>query len=44
MPEHLRLFVQRIERDEEYIKALDAEVQKFNNEVAELTATLMQRR
>lgn len=44
MPEHLRLFVQRIERDEEYIKALDEEVRKFNNEVAELTATLMQRR
>jgi len=38
MPEGLNFFVVRLERDEEYIKAMEAEVQQFLNEVeAELS-------
>jgi predicted phage-related endonuclease len=38
MPEGLDFFVVRLERDEEYIKAMEAEVQQFLNEVdAELS-------
>lgn len=41
MPERLQLYVFRVVRDEEYIKALEAEVKKFLAEVDELTAKLM---
>lgn len=34
MPEHLRLFVQRIERDDEYIARLEGDVIQFLSEVA----------
>jgi predicted phage-related endonuclease len=38
MPDGLDFFVVRLERDEEYIKAMEAEVQQFLNEVdAELS-------
>lgn len=37
-PEHLQLFVKRIERDEDYIQMLASEVRKFNQEVTELVA------
>jgi putative phage-type endonuclease len=39
LPEHLRMFVQRVERDDEYIKMLEAEVTKF---LAELDEKLKQ--
>lgn len=35
MPPHLRLFYQKIERDDKYIEALQKEVVKFLNEIAE---------
>lgn len=35
MPEHLRLFVQRVERDDEFITELEKEVVKFLNELEE---------
>ena len=43
LPDHLKLYVQRIERDEEYIKNLEAEVIKFLGEVDELYERLMKR-
>jgi len=39
LPEHLRMFVQRVERDDEYIKMLETEVTKF---LAELDEKLKQ--
>jgi predicted phage-related endonuclease len=33
MPEHLRLFVKRVERDDEYITELEKEVLKFLTEL-----------
>lgn len=36
MPERLRLYIFRVERDEEYIANLEVEVRKFLNEVDEL--------
>lgn len=39
LPEHLRIFVQRIKRDDEYIKMLETEVTKF---LAELDEKLKQ--
>lgn len=41
MPEHLRLYVERIKRDEEYIAQLAAEVVKFEAEVARDLAGLL---
>lgn len=43
MPEHLRLHVQRIKRDEEYIGTLEIEVRAFLKEVDHLHAKLMAR-
>jgi hypothetical protein len=40
LPKPLRRYVQRIQRDEEYIAALEAEVITFNAEVAELVQRL----
>ncbi|MBV9180216.1 MAG: YqaJ viral recombinase family protein, partial [Acidobacteria bacterium] len=40
LPEHLRLFVRRIYRDEGIIRQLEAEVQKFLDEVDETIAKL----
>ncbi len=40
LPENLRLYVQRIPRDEVFISNLESEVVKFLAEVAELEATL----
>ena len=42
MPEPLRLYVQRIERDEAYIATLEAEVVKFLAEVAERVAKIQE--
>lgn len=39
LPEHLRMFVQRVERDNDYIKVLETEVTKF---LAELDEKLKQ--
>jgi hypothetical protein len=35
-PEHLQLFVVRVERDEDYIKSMSEEVNLFNDEVSQL--------
>jgi putative phage-type endonuclease len=35
LPEHLRMFVKRVERDDEYIKTLETEVTKFLAELDE---------
>lgn len=40
MPEKLQMFIQRIQRDEQYIKVLAGEVEKFLNEVAAEVAAL----
>jgi len=40
LPEDLQLFVVRLERDEEYIKAMEAEVKKFLGEVSEMYSKL----
>jgi len=40
LPEDLQLFVVRLERDEEYIKAMEAEVEKFLGEVSEMHSKL----
>lgn len=43
MPEHLRVYIQRIERDPKYIETLASEVCHFLNEVDVLYAKLMNR-
>lgn len=43
MPENLRIYVQRIERDDEYIVNLDIEVRRFLAEVKDTLATLQER-
>lgn len=40
MPEHLKLFVQRVHRDDEYIAVLEEEVIKFLTEVEDKVAAL----
>jgi hypothetical protein len=40
LPEDLQLFVVRLERDEEYIKAMEGEVEKFLGEVSEMYSKL----
>lgn len=40
MPEHMRLFVQRVERDDTLIATLEAEVSAFLTEVSETVAAL----
>lgn len=42
MPENLRTYVFRVERDEDYIRTLEAEVSKFLDEVAAEVAALSQ--
>jgi putative phage-type endonuclease len=44
LPSDLQLFVVRLERDEEYIKAMEAEVQKFLSEVEEMFTKLKERK
>lgn len=44
MPEHLRLYVYRVKRDDKYIETLEAEVRKFLKEVDEQYALLMDKR
>lgn len=41
MPEHLRLYIFRVERDEQYIENLSIEVSRFLKEADELYAQLM---
>ena len=43
LPKNLRLYVYRVERDEEYIANLEAEVTRFLVEVNELYETLLKR-
>jgi putative phage-type endonuclease len=40
MPDHLQLFICRLERDDVYIAEVEAEVVKFNQEVDEILARL----
>ena len=40
MPEHMQLFVKRLERDEDYIIELEREVEKFLSELEEKITTL----
>lgn len=42
LPEHLQLYVQRVERNDIYIEQLEAEVLKFIGEVQALQAQLME--
>jgi putative phage-type endonuclease len=44
LPDDLRLFVVRLERDQEYIEAMEAEVQKFLSEVDEMFTKLKERK
>jgi putative phage-type endonuclease len=44
LPSDLQLFVVRLERDEEYIKAMEAEVEKFLSEVEEMFTKLKERK
>ena len=44
LPNDLQFFVVRLERDEEYIKAMEAEVQKFLSEVDEMFTKLKERK
>ena len=43
LPNNLRLYVYRVERDEEYIANLEAEVTRFLVEADELYETLLKR-
>jgi putative phage-type endonuclease len=44
LPEDLQLFVVRLERDDEYIEAMEAEVKKFLSEVDEMFTKLKERK
>jgi putative phage-type endonuclease len=44
LPSDLQLFVVRLERDEDYIKAMEVEVQKFLSEVEEMFTKLKERK
>ena len=44
LPNDLQLFVVRLERDEDYIKAMEVEVQKFLSEVEEMFTKLKERK
>lgn len=44
LPDDLQLFVVRLERDQEYIEAMEAEVQKFLSEVNEMFIKLKERK
>ncbi len=43
MPESMQLYVQRIERDEDYIATLDKEVRRFLDEVTSILSELQKR-
>jgi len=43
MPANLRLYVERVERDNAYIQTLSEETHKFLKEVADMTAKLLER-
>lgn len=43
MPEHLQLYIERIERDEAYIATLAAEVERFLGEVEAMAQRLLTR-
>jgi hypothetical protein len=44
LPEDLQLFVVRLNRDVEYIKAMEVEVEKFLSEVEEMFTKLKERK
>jgi hypothetical protein len=44
LPDDLQLFVVRLERDEEYIKAMEVEVEKFLSEVEDTLTKLKARK
>jgi putative phage-type endonuclease len=44
LPDDLQLFVVRLERDDEYIKAMEAEIEKFLSEVGEMFTKLKERK
>jgi putative phage-type endonuclease len=44
LPNDLQLFVVRLERDDEYIKAMEVEVEKFLSEVEEMFTKLKERK
>ena len=44
LPDDLQLFVVRLERDQEYIEAMEVEVQKFLSEVDEMFTKLKARK
>ena len=44
VPEDLQLFVVRVERDQEYIDLMEAEVKQFLNEVADMVTKLKERK
>ena len=44
LPDDLQLFVVRLERDEEYIEAMESEVKKFLSEVDEMFTKLKERK
>jgi predicted phage-related endonuclease len=44
LPNDLQLFVVRLERDEEYIEAMETEVKKFLSEVEEMFTKLKERK
>ena len=44
LPDDLQLFVVRLERDQEYIEAMEAEVKKFLSEVDEMFTKLKERK
>ena len=44
LPDDLQLFVVRLERDQEYIEAMEAEVKKFLSEVEEMFTKLKERK
>jgi predicted phage-related endonuclease len=44
LPDDLQLFVVRLERDDEYIKAMEVEVEKFLSEVDEMFTKLKERK
>lgn len=44
MPDYLRLFITRIERDNDYIKNLENEIKKFDKEVSQMIEKLLKHR
>jgi len=42
LPEHLRLFIKRVPRDDQYIAEIEAEVRKFLSEMEEKISKLQE--